>query len=82
MYRLSAFYFARTASDLPMEFTLPSVYILMCAFTPAQRRWMPVGPCEVKSPFLALSPSFLTTTSLNFDRCASRSVGGSKDSTP
>lgn len=34
MYRLSAFYFARTASDLPMEFTLPSTYIFMCGSTP------------------------------------------------
>ncbi|KAK9839571.1 hypothetical protein WJX84_010569, partial [Apatococcus fuscideae] len=29
MYRLSAFYFARTASDLPMDFAVPTVFLLI-----------------------------------------------------
>jgi hypothetical protein len=29
MYRLSAFYLARTASDLPMDCTVPSVFVIM-----------------------------------------------------
>ncbi|KAK9829866.1 hypothetical protein WJX72_008345 [[Myrmecia] bisecta] len=32
MYRLSAFYFARTASDLPMELSLPTFYIVLMYF--------------------------------------------------
>ncbi|BDA45889.1 ABC transporter G family member 14 [Coccomyxa sp. Obi] len=32
MYRLSAFYFARTASDLPMELTTPSLFIFIIYF--------------------------------------------------
>jgi ABC-2 type transporter len=32
MYRLSAFYFARTASDLPMDLTIPSVFIFLIYF--------------------------------------------------
>ena len=32
MYHLSAFYFARTLSDLPMEMTLPSVFMLVMYF--------------------------------------------------
>lgn len=32
MYRLSAFYFARTASDLPMEFSVPVVFIIIVYF--------------------------------------------------
>jgi hypothetical protein len=29
MYRLSAFYIARTASDLPMDFAVPSLFIIL-----------------------------------------------------
>ena len=29
MYRLSAFYIARTASDLPMDCTVPTLFIIM-----------------------------------------------------
>ena len=29
MYRLSAFYFARTASDVPMEVAVPSIFIII-----------------------------------------------------
>jgi len=32
MYRLSAFYFARSASDIPMEVTVPSVFIVIIYF--------------------------------------------------
>ena len=32
MYRLSAFYFARTASDVPMEVTVPTVFIVIIYF--------------------------------------------------
>lgn len=32
MYRLSAFYFARTASDVPMEVTIPTVFIVIIYF--------------------------------------------------
>ena len=32
MYRLSAFYLARTASDLPMELSLPAGYLLITYF--------------------------------------------------
>ena len=32
MYRLSAFYFARTASDLPMELSAPSILIILIYF--------------------------------------------------
>jgi ABC-type multidrug transport system permease subunit len=32
MYRLSAFYFARTASDLPMDFVVPIVFIIIVYF--------------------------------------------------
>jgi len=32
MYRLSAFYFARTASDLPMDCTIPTVFIIIIYF--------------------------------------------------
>ena len=32
MYRLSAFYFARSASDIPMEVTVPSVFIVIVYF--------------------------------------------------
>jgi hypothetical protein len=32
MYRLSAFYFARTLSDVPMEVTVPSVFIIIIYF--------------------------------------------------
>jgi hypothetical protein len=32
MYRLSAFYFARTASDLPMELSIPSIFIIIIYF--------------------------------------------------
>ena len=32
MYRLSAFYFARSASDIPMEVTAPSVFIILIYF--------------------------------------------------
>ena len=32
MYRLSAFYFARSASDIPMEVTVPSVFIIIIYF--------------------------------------------------
>ncbi|KAK9826122.1 hypothetical protein WJX81_005488 [Elliptochloris bilobata] len=38
MYRLSAFYFARTASDLPMELSLPAGYILITYFMGGLRR--------------------------------------------
>ena len=38
MYRLSAFYFARSASDLPMEFTLPSIFIFIAYFMGGLRR--------------------------------------------
>lgn len=30
MYRLSAFYLARTASDLPIEFASPSILVIVC----------------------------------------------------
>ncbi|KAK9820397.1 hypothetical protein WJX72_009913 [[Myrmecia] bisecta] len=32
MYRLSAFYFARTASDLPMDFSIPTLFIILVYF--------------------------------------------------
>lgn len=32
MYRLSAFYFARTASDLPMDCTIPTIFIIIIYF--------------------------------------------------
>lgn len=32
MYRLSAFYFARTASDLPMDFAVPIIFIIIIYF--------------------------------------------------
>ncbi|EIE25035.1 P-loop containing nucleoside triphosphate hydrolase protein [Coccomyxa subellipsoidea C-169] len=32
MYRLSAFYFARTASDLPMDFAVPTIFIVIIYF--------------------------------------------------
>ncbi len=32
MYRLSAFYFARTASDLPMDFAVPIIFIIIVYF--------------------------------------------------
>jgi ABC-type multidrug transport system permease subunit len=32
MYRLSAFYFARMASDLPMDLTIPTIFILIIYF--------------------------------------------------
>lgn len=32
MYRLSAFYFARTASDIPMEFTIPIGFLTIIYF--------------------------------------------------
>ena len=32
MYRLSAFYFARTASDLPIELSAPSLLIILIYF--------------------------------------------------
>ena len=32
MYRLSAFYFARTASDLPMDCAIPTVFIIIIYF--------------------------------------------------
>ncbi len=38
MYRLSAFYFARTASDLPMELSLPAGYLLITYFMGGLRR--------------------------------------------
>lgn len=38
MYRLSAFYFARTASDLPMELSLPAGYLIISYFMGGLRR--------------------------------------------
>ena len=38
MYRLSAFYFARTASDLPMELSLPAGYLIIAYFMGGLRR--------------------------------------------
>ena len=38
MYRLSAFYFARTASDLPMELSLPAGYLIISYFMSGLRR--------------------------------------------
>jgi len=32
MYRLSAFYFARLASDIPMEFSIPLIFIILIYF--------------------------------------------------
>ena len=32
MYRLSAFYFARTASDLPMDMAIPTLFLLLVYF--------------------------------------------------
>ena len=32
MYRLSAFYFARTASDLPIDCTIPTCFIIIVYF--------------------------------------------------
>ena len=32
MYKLSAFYFARTGSDLPIQCTMPTVFILIIYF--------------------------------------------------
>lgn len=32
MYRLSAFYFARTASDLPIDCTIPTFFIIIVYF--------------------------------------------------
>jgi hypothetical protein len=32
MYRLSAFYFARMASDLPMDFAVPTIFIAIIYF--------------------------------------------------
>ena len=32
MYRLSAFYFARTASDLPIDCTIPTIFIIIVYF--------------------------------------------------
>lgn len=32
MYRLSAFYFARTASDLPMDMAIPTIFLLLVYF--------------------------------------------------
>ena len=54
MYRLSAFYFARTASDLPMDFAVPTIFlVIICEpllpFPPAA---CPRSPC-ILYPFLA-----------------------------
>ncbi len=38
MYRLSAFYFARTASDLPMELSLPAGFLVLTYFMGGLRR--------------------------------------------
>ena len=38
MYRLSAFYFARTASDLPIELSAPSLLIILVYFM-VRCRW-------------------------------------------
>eukprot|EP00884_Botryococcus_braunii_P016367 jgi/Botrbrau1/3413/Bobra.0337s0046.1 len=38
MYRLSAFYFARTASDLPMDFAIPTVFLVIIYFMGGLRR--------------------------------------------
>ena len=32
MYKLSAFYFARTSSDMPMDLAIPTVFILIVYF--------------------------------------------------
>ncbi len=32
MYRLSAFYFARMASDLPMDFAIPTIFLILIYF--------------------------------------------------
>lgn len=32
MYRLSAFYFARTASDLPMDMAIPTLFLVLVYF--------------------------------------------------
>ena len=32
MYRLSAFYFARMASDLPMDMAIPTVFVIILYF--------------------------------------------------
>lgn len=37
MYRLSAFYFARTLSDVPMEVTVPSLFIIIVYFAAGLR---------------------------------------------
>ena len=37
MYRLSAFYFARTLSDVPMEVTIPSLFIIIVYFAAGLR---------------------------------------------
>ena len=34
MYRLSAFYFARTASDLPMDFAVPTIFLVIICESP------------------------------------------------
>lgn len=40
MYRLSAFYFARTASDLPLDFAVPTIFLLLIYFM-AHLRYTP-----------------------------------------
>ncbi len=32
MYKLSAFYFARTSSDMPMDLAIPTMFILIVYF--------------------------------------------------
>lgn len=32
MYRLSAFYFARLASDLPLDFAIPTIFLIIVYF--------------------------------------------------
>ena len=38
MYRLSAFYLARTASDLPMDCSVPSLFVIMIYLMGGLRR--------------------------------------------
>ena len=45
MYRLSAFYFARTASDLPIDCTIPTFFIIIVYFM-GGLRWAPQPSCN------------------------------------
>ena len=47
MYRLSAFYFARTASDLPMDCTIPTVFIIIIYFMSGLKCATPLLCCRI-----------------------------------